>query len=459
MIGLARQLIGKVFAKVRRTPRAFAMFFATSLAARGAGIVCQLLQVPLVVHALGAEAFGLWMAMTSITNLALFADLGMGISAQNRLAEHFAHDESEDARQLLATVFICLMGAGVVLAAVALGLIAHLDFAALFHLHEAAVAAQAPGAARALAIVFSIGLPFALAQRLAFARQEGWMYNVAQGVGSVGGLVMVIIGTHRHWPLAGLVAGVQGSMVTANAVLLAVQLKQLHWLDLRHLRVHFGKVRELVRLGALFTVQQMLTTILFALPQVIISTQLGAAAVTPYNLVQRLFNLFAVIQNSFMLPLWPAYSQAKARGEYGWMRRALRHSLLATSCCSVTPMILAATAIPLIIRWWVPADAAQPTLVLVWLLCLWNALVFFQQPFSFLLAGVSEIRRVALYSVLSAACCVGLMLLLARPLGAAGVIIGLLAGYLPFNFIGNIIETRRYLRDAPDLPTPAPVTP
>jgi len=66
-----------------RLPHRFVTFFATSLAARGVGIVCQLLQVPLVVAALGSEAFGLWMTMTSVTNLMQFADFGLGIGAQS----------------------------------------------------------------------------------------------------------------------------------------------------------------------------------------------------------------------------------------------------------------------------------------------------------------------------------------------------------------------------------------
>ena len=46
--------------------RAVGMFFATSVGARVLGIACQLVQVPLAMHALGTEAFGLWMALTSI---------------------------------------------------------------------------------------------------------------------------------------------------------------------------------------------------------------------------------------------------------------------------------------------------------------------------------------------------------------------------------------------------------
>ncbi|HET7535291.1 MAG TPA: lipopolysaccharide biosynthesis protein [Candidatus Didemnitutus sp.] len=446
-------------AGLKRPPHTFALFFATSLGARAIGIGCQLLQVALVVKTLGTESFGLWMTMTSVTSLVLFADLGLGIGAQNRVAEHLARGETTEARTLFATVFVMLAGIGVTLAIVLTPVVAHLDFAALFRLHTPSTVAQATGAALALCWVFCAGFPFALAQRLAFARQEGWTYNVAQAGGNVLSLALVAYGAHAGWGLGSLVASSQGALVVSNAVLLAVQLWQLRWLDPRRLGVRLSLLREMAQLGAFFSVQQILATVLFSLPQVIISATLGAAAVTPYNLVQRLFNLFAIVQNAFMLPLWPAYSQAKARQEFDWMRRTLRRSVHATALCCVAPMVASACVAPQIIHFWVGTGDAQPGALLIWLLCAWNALAFFQQPYTYLLVGVSEIRRTTLYSVLSALVSTALMYGLARPFGAPGVALGLILGYLPFNFIGNLVETRRYLRTAPTVTAAAAPVP
>jgi O-antigen/teichoic acid export membrane protein len=449
-------LLQRLTGRLRKPPRAFALFFATSLGARAIGIGCQLLQVALIVKTLGSESFGLWMTITSVTNVVLFADLGLGIGAQNRLAEHLARRETSAAHTLFCTVFVLLAGIGLVLASILTPIVSHLDVGKLFHLRTPSTIVQAPAAALALCWLFCANFPFGLAQRLAFARQEGWMYNVAQAGGNVLSLAIVAFGAHAGWGLGGLVAGAQGSLVLSNALLLAVQLVPLRWIDPRRFAVRLSLVRDLARLGAFFSIQQILTTVLFSLPQVIISATLGAAAVTPYNLVQRLFNLFAMVQNAFMLPLWPAYSQAKARREFDWMRHALHRSVRATALCCVVPMVASACVAPQLIHLWVGTGEAQPGPLLIWLLCAWNALAFFQQPYSYLLAGVSEIRRITLYSVLSALTSTALMLALARPLGTPGVVIGLIVGYLPFNFIGNLVETRRYLRTAATVPEPAP---
>lgn len=442
-----------------KLPRRFVTFFATSVAARAIGIVCQVVQVPLVVHALGTEAFGLWMAMTSITNLIQFADLGLGVGLQNRLTEKFTNAQLLPAREQFASVLVFLGVVGLLLGSVLTAGISHLDLPTLFHLRDTDTIAQAPIAALVLSWTFCAAFPLALAQRIAFARHEGWMCNVAQAAGSVGALLAVIFAVRNGWGLAGVVVAAQGTLLLANAVLLLVQLGQLHWFNGLFSSLRLAAVRDLVGVGAFFSVQQVVSTVMFSLPQVIISTTLGAAAVTPYNLVQRLFNLFAVLQNTFLLPLWPAYSQARARGEFDWIRMALRRSYEATVFGCIVPLVMCACLAPWIIPLWVGHGPAVPDLALIWLLCLMNSLSFLQLPCLYLLVAVAEVKFVTIYSVLGAVGGIILMLALVRMLGVHGVPLGLLCGYMPFIFIGNLSETHRYLRGHLPSPSTAPSQP
>jgi len=459
MNALLRLLPEKLRSRIGdRPPRALAMFFVTSIASRGVGVACQLLQVPIVVKSLGAEAFGLWMTFVTLSGLVIFADFGLGIGVQNRLAELFAHDSRRDraqARAFFGSAFLFLCAVGLVVAVVCYLVNLRLDHARLFDLRDPAVVSAAPLAALVTALSFCAGFPLGLAQRLAYARQQGWACNLAQAGGSLVSLIAVALACHLGWGLAAIVIAGQGSLFLANLALLVAQLGRLRWLAVWRYRLRPVLVRQLVGIGACFGALQVLNTILFTLPQIIISTQLGAAAVTPFNLLQRLYNLFSVVQNAFMLPLWPAYSKAKARREFDWMRRTLRRSFLATVFFSVLPLLAGAACAPWIIRLWVGHEVEGLTSMLVLALCAWNALVLLQQPYSFLLSGVSEIRRTTLYSIVSAAIALALMYALVKPLGAAGVALGLVLGFLPFSFLGTVVETRRYLRaPAPDAPAP-----
>ncbi len=460
MNALLRLLPEKLRARLGdRPPRALAMFFITSIVSRVIGVACQLLQVPIVVKSLGAEAFGLWMTFVTLSGLVIFADFGLGIGVQNRLAELFAHDSRRDraqARSFFGSAFLFLCAVGLVLALVCHLINLRLDHARLFDLRDPAVVSSARTAALVAALSFCAGFPLGLAQRLAYARQQGWACNLAQAGGSVVSLVAVAVACRLGWGLVAIVVAGQGSLFLANLVLLIAQLAKLRWLAVWRYRLRPALVRQLVGIGACFGALQVLNTILFTLPQIIISTQLGAAAVTPFNLLQRLYNLFSVVQNAFMLPLWPAYSKAKARREFDWMRRTLDRSFRATVVFCVAPMLVGAICAPWIIRLWVGHEVDGLTWMLVLALCAWNALVMLQQPYSFLLSGVSEIRRTTIYSIVSAVVALALMYALVKPLGAAGVALGLVLGFLPFGFLGTVVETRRYLR-APEPPAPAPL--
>ena len=82
----------------------------------------------------------------------------------------------------------------------------------------------------------------------------------------------------------------------------------------------------------------------------------------------------------------------------------------------------------------------------LWILFAWNAVVFLQQPFAFMLAGISEMRRITVYAVIGTVASTSLMLALVGPLGQEGVVLGLLGGFVPFYFIGAIVQSFRVLK-------------
>ncbi len=456
MIALGLQMISRLSGRGRK----FGLFFVSSIGSRGVGIACQLLQVPIALKAMGPEAFGLWMTLSSFTYLLNFADLGVGVGVQNKLAETLGLNDERKARTLFNSAFAFLSAVGIGLALLLIPVSFLLTPERLFGLKEAPVIAQAHDAVIVMLLWFCLNLPLGLAQRLAYGAQRGWMHNVSQAAGSVLALCGLALAAQFKLSLGGmLVAAVYPSLL-ANVGLLAGLLFQFKWLTPRGLEFRFDALQGLLKLGVLFCVQQVSATVLFALPSLVISGFLGAAAVTPYNLAQRLFNLFGVVQNAFMLPLWPAYAEANARGEIAWIRRTLSRSLFATLTLTILPMAVGASFANDIIRLWVghTQDAVLPSPTLLWLLFAWNALIFLQQPFGYLLAGVSAVRRLTWYSLLSTLTTVPLILILVQPWRQEGVVIALIAGSLPFNMLACMFEALRFLRSqgGDEAPPPPP---
>lgn len=436
--------------------RAVGWFFATSVGARALGIGCQLLQVPLAMAVLGPEAFGLWMTLTGIGSVVMFADFGVGQGAQNKLAEAFAGGRPELARSIWDTTLLFFATTGCGLGLAALGLWQVVDATRLFGLVDPAVQRQASAALAVTLGLFCLGFPLGLAQRLAYSRQVGWMHNIVLALGSAGSLAGVVLAARFHWSLPRLIAAAQIPLLAANAALLLVLLRRLGWTDLHRPRWDRATFRSLLGLGAHFGIQQAQLVMYLSVPQVIISTTLGAAVVTPYNLAQRFFNVFAVPQNAFMLPLWPAYSDARVRGDFDWIRRTLFRSLGATVGLTLVPMAIGAACAPLVLAAWVGKETPLPSPALTWLMFGWNAVMFLAQPFGYMLAGISEVRRLTLYSVVSALASFCLMGVLVQEHAQEGVVLGMILGFMPFFLLGNLAEAVRVFRRFPRSAAAAP---
>ena len=173
----AMDILGAITSKFRNRSRrwkGFTAFFSTSFAARGVSITCQTLQIPIALHALGVEGFGYWMTLTSINYMMNFADLGLGMGLQNKLADAFARDKMAEAKALFGNTFCALCGIGLCLALLGGGVIWLIDFPSAFHLHDPYVIKDAGAAAFISLIAVCVGMPLGLDLRIAYSRQLGW---------------------------------------------------------------------------------------------------------------------------------------------------------------------------------------------------------------------------------------------------------------------------------------------
>ena len=426
--------------------RSILTYFVTSISSRGVGILCQLVQVPLALRYLGKEAFGVWVTLTSISYLISFSDFGIGTGAQNQITEAFGVKDYPRARRLFTTTFVLLCTVAAVLIAIGVPVFLLLNWKVLFKLQDPALIRAMPGAMSVFLVLACVNIPLVLGRRMAFATQQSWQDNVAATSGSILSLAAVFLGAFLRLNFQSYVTLTWSASVLVAAVFLLTQWIKLDWLRSRGPWFDPEALKGVRNLGLLFGLQQMCSLVLFALPPILISTLVGAAVMAPYNLVQRIFNIFQMFQNAFLIPLWPAYADAKSKGDWHWMGRTLRRSLVATAGVAVVPMIGVSFVIKPLIRLWTGTDATLPTTGLVVSLLLWNIVVSLQQPLGFFLAGISEVKRNTVYSVLTAIVSGALMPLLAPRFGVNGVVLGLVIGNTTFALLGAAHESRRYFR-------------
>jgi O-antigen/teichoic acid export membrane protein len=437
-----------VTGSAQRRERSILTFFATSIASRGIGIACQLVLVPIALRHLGSEAFGLWVTLNSLNFVLAYSDFGIGLGVQNQVAEALGQNDQKRARSIFVTALIALTGVTAVLLAGLLPFCLLADCAKLLHISDPALAAAAAPAILVVTLVWCFNAPLGLGQRLAYGAQLGWMHNASVTLTQVWTLLAVAAGAWLKTSITAFFILTFSGSALINLVFLGFLLRRLGWLRLRWDEFHRPYLRELSTLGIFFFLQQIATIVLFTAPPLILSATMGPAAVTPFNLVQRVLNLFSVVTNAALIPIWPAYAEARAQSDWPWIRRTLHRSLVMVLGMAVIPMFLVGPFVQQIITWWTGKAAEPPATSLVWLLVIWNALTILQQPFGYLLAGISKVRRATVFSVLTTITALGAIFFLMPGQGANALPMGLIIGFVPFIFCGNVIETFVILRDA-----------
>ena len=81
----------------------------SSFVSKGVTILTGLISVPLTVHYLGAERYGLWMTISSTIAFLTFADLGLGNGLLNAVSKANGLDDQADATTAVSSAFFMLL--------------------------------------------------------------------------------------------------------------------------------------------------------------------------------------------------------------------------------------------------------------------------------------------------------------------------------------------------------------
>src|SRR5680860_76256 len=93
----------------------------------------NLITVPLTVHYLGAERYGLWMAISSIMALMSFADLGLGNGLLNAISKAHGKNSIKDAQTAVSSTFYMLLSISGVLLLIFLIIYPYIEWQNVFN--------------------------------------------------------------------------------------------------------------------------------------------------------------------------------------------------------------------------------------------------------------------------------------------------------------------------------------
>jgi len=371
-----------------------------ALAAKGINAVSGLITVPVTLSYLGAEQFGIWMALTGFVAFLSFTDLGIGIGLQNALTRCHGNDDENTPSSLVSTalfltIFICLA-----LCAFSLLVLPQLDITHIIKLSDDSNRLTLLHTTQAFIIAFALSLPLSMFQRIYDAYQNGVVSNALLAIGRLFSLASVFISVKLQYPLSVMVflymtlpfvfLGLGGLyLFLTNPVLRPSMFK----VKLKH-------INQMVRTGGLALSAQVGAALMSSGPLLLLSSQFGAIAVVPFAITQRLLSVVSLMTSAALMPLWPAYGEAYARQDKQWINQTFKKSLKYTLLIITPIFILMSFLGQAIIEWWSNDPNAVPSWSLLMACNVWAFIMAMSRAFSMLLNGTDHFKGQAMYGLI-----------------------------------------------------------
>jgi O-antigen/teichoic acid export membrane protein len=294
--------------------------------------------------------------------------------------------------------------------------------------------------------VFLCALPSGLAAKVLGGYQELHAANFFATAGSLASLLGVILVIHLHGSLPMLVAAFAGPAAAANGICLVwICLFHKPWLKPWPSRIKGPLIGDIFRSSSQFFLIQIAGLVVFNSDNIVISHYLSPAQVTPYNVTWRLVSYITAVPILILPSLWPAYSEAHAKGDLAWIRSAYARTRWVTLAVLTAGCIMLVVEGQNIVRLWAGASAV-PSTMLLRLMCVWMFIFAITLNQSCLMGATARVKRQAVFSMIAAGANLVLSILWVKTMGVDGVILGTIVSYLLFIVVVQTIEVHSILR-------------
>jgi O-antigen/teichoic acid export membrane protein len=413
--------------------------------AMGTGFI----SVSLAIGYLGSERYGMWVTMSSLVGVLGPLDLGIGLGLLTILSDANGRGDRETARRAVATSLVMLFTIGAAALLLFLATYALIPWPRLFNVHTAQAASEAGPAAAVLLTSFAIGLPLGIVGLIQLAHQSNYVSSAWAIAGNLGSLAAIVAVITLHASLPMLVLALTAVGLLAALLNGAVLFRfQWPWLRPHRADVDMKLIRPLLRVGGLFMILQIAGLAAYQLDNFVIAQIMGAESVAEYAIPLKLFSLAPTLLSFALTPLWPAYRESLARGDWAWISRTLRRSLLLAAAINIPSALFLIFAGPTVLHLWV-GDKVHPTTILMLGLGVWVIVNTVNGPLAMLLNGAGAMGFQAACAILMAAGNVTISVFLVYHIGVSGAVWGSIIAQIVFVLLPSVWYVPRMLRRLP----------
>jgi len=393
------------------------------------GLSTSLLIVPITLHYLDNEVYGIWMTMTSILYWFAFLDIGLGNGMRNYLTAAISTADYEKAHSVIVTTFVLLFFIAIVIGVFVAAILYNVDLNKIFN--TSAVSAVELRNIMLVACTFTLALFVVKNIGLIFVAMQKYAINDLLGVsGQVVALIVIYILTKTTDGSLFYVVSVFTAIPVTVFIIAAFPL----FIRNKRLRpslkeIDLGMAYDVVVKGlGFFVIQITSCVVIFGCANVFIAHFCGPASVTTYNIAYKYFNILAIAYTVILAPMWNAYTDAYVKGDMTWIRSnfSKAQKLWAASVCGGTLMLLCSN---FFYHLWVGESVDVPFSVSVCTL-LYICFSNLNNCVTYLLNGLNKIRVQIITSVIATLLFLVLVYAVGDVFGIEGIVVSMAICYM-----------------------------
>jgi O-antigen/teichoic acid export membrane protein len=385
---------------------------------------CSLVAVPIYLHFLGKEQYGLWLTILSVLMPLSLTSLGFPTVSQNMLAEARARDDWATANRVMSTSFIFLCFAAI-LACLLMALGLRLGIVQGF-----LKTSSGPGAAIVPALLLAFA-GFALSQPLqvfrlgfrAFERVDLEQYGLAAL--AVANLLLTVLALWAGWGIAGVAAVYAFLQLAAGAAFFVALTRKFSPLHFSWRLFSPGILRRMLAPGFHFFVVSVSGVLMWGIDNLVIAGVMGVAFVTAFAIASRLTSLLRGLVAMPFSTAGPTITALSAEGREQSLRRLFYFSTRLALSAAVLFSVELAFFGRSFIRLWAGGAVVMDAATFMALVGIMAVNVLQQPAYAYIIATTRH-RIFSWLSLLEGAANLALSWWWVHPWGVLGVALGTL---------------------------------
>lgn len=433
-----------VVATSEQRDRALVSSAIAALVARLLTALSSLVSIGLAARSLDAPELGVVTVLSALLVYFAFGDFGMGSMVMTQLPRAHALGDVAEMQRIVSSALSAML-----IIASAAGLLGIASVWVLPWRHVLGADDVSVSELRTTLVAFfamgAVGIIGTVGSRVLAALQRATLIRVCDSIAAVVSVALVGLCVYADGP-------VWAYLIAIFAPYSTTWLLQLAYVMAVHpeLRVGLSALDVVTGLrflkeGIAYAVLSVGWVIAYTLDSVVVASVLGAADAAVFAIAARLFSLVYGTLSLAGQQMWPAMSEALARGDVEWVRRRFRHSLVVVGGVAAASSVVLVAIGPTFTRLWVGEDLVPPTGLFV-ALGIWTVYLTLIVQYSYLLMVAQKIWLLAVLGFVVGATNLLVSIILTRDIGLVGPVIGNLVSAASIQLVPMIVLTRRHMR-------------